>query len=116
LRYKPLLDEEIVEEVIDYFKNEQKELCQPMKSFTVAIVYATLIRKHFGVPVLESLDDPELLYNNDPNFFPYSNCAELYNTILPQLDLSFDHAPTHINSTIQYFKQEFLLDIEFLSV
>ena len=86
----------------------------------VAIVYATLISKYFGLDYYENLSDSELLFGNDPYFVPYSEDSKsLYDEVLirvfPVLVNVINDSyflPSQVKSTVDYFKKEMFIGKE----
>ncbi len=102
-------DDRLVQDIVDYFTVEISHvLLYPSKSYAVAVIYAKLLNKHFGIPVLEALKDPKLLYDNDRFFVPYEagGSAEIYNRVLLK-PINWDLP--QVKTTVQYFMKEFLL-------
>jgi hypothetical protein len=112
--------QEIVEDIEKHFKEEVTFLQYPAKSFMVAIVYATLISKYFGLDYYENLSDSELLFGNDPYFVPYSEDSKsLYDEVLirvfPVLVNVINDSyflPSQVKSTVDYFKKEMFIGKE----
>jgi len=73
---------ELASGIIDYFVNANHKIVYPAKSYAVALIYAHKLESIFNIPVKVSLNDPELLFNNDPYFIPYSNASNVYNIVL----------------------------------
>ena len=106
--YRYSTQQQLVDDIKDYFTVPVETLLYPSKSYAVAVIYAKLLRKYFGVPVLESLRDPDLLYGNDKFFEPYQTgfSADVYNSVI---FLPFNVDLPQVAKTIEYFKQEFFL-------
>ena len=106
-----------VEAIKSYFTSEVWDLEYPTKSYVVALVYATLLGKHFGEDVVEVLNDPELLYGNDKWFRTYSASPDVYDKALKELapvlsriaNSELDTIPSQIQATIGYFNDEFFI-------
>lgn len=98
-------EENISEQVINFFKTESK-LVYPAKSYFVAIVYAKCLEKYFGVPFLESLNDKELLFD-DRWFKTYNESKNIYDKIIDNIGNIWYYSS--INKTVDYFKKEFLI-------
>lgn len=98
--------DEIPATAIRYFYERDIGWLYPAKSYAVGVLYAKWISEEFGEDFYEVLDDPELLYGNDPYFVPYSSDRENYDKIIaavPQEKLGM------IPDIRQYFEQEFML-------
>lgn len=102
------MDYDIVGAAIDFVTNKSEFAVYPGKSYIVGIIYATMLNKVYGVDVKEALDDPELLYGQDPYFVPYSNDPVVYDEILKRLDeLSFNWLESGwASQTVKYFYAE----------
>lgn len=107
-------DDQIVRYAVDYFVAQSETLVYPAKSYAVAIVYALLLHKYFGVDVRVALADPLLLYGNDKFFVPYNQNAKAYDDImlalarLELLDIEATSVP-QVAETVSYFMSEFML-------
>ena len=77
--------DDIVGAAINFITEKNPVALYPGKSYMVGIIYATLLNKVYNVPVLEALDDPDLLLSEDPYFKPYSQDKETYDEILLKL-------------------------------
>ncbi|MFN8847102.1 MAG: hypothetical protein ACK5V3_11190 [Bdellovibrionales bacterium] len=107
-------EDSIVQRALEYPIFQNENLYYPGKSYAVAIIYAQLLSKHFNENLIELLDDPQLLFGNDPYFKTYSEAKEIYDRILkefPDLNLSKPAEYSEdMNRTLQYFKEEFMLE------
>ena len=99
-------DESVIETVVDFFKTEST-LIYPAKSYFVAIVYAKMLEKHFGIDFLKALDEGDLLLDDDW-FKPYHESKEIYDTILDRLPGNILDMPS-TEKTKAYFREEFLI-------
>lgn len=97
----------IYEQVIEFF-HSGSSLVYPAKSYFVAVIYASCMERFFQKDFYESLDDVELL-PDDPYFIPYGKSPELYNRIIYNIKDSIWKYDS-INTTVNYFKKEFLLE------
>lgn len=98
---------EVVENALNYFKSATFPLVYPAKSYAVAIIYATLLEKEYGIGLRVSLDDPDLFLGQDDFFVPYGDNPVAYERILTRLQ----GIPNWINSgwapkTVEYFRLE----------
>ena len=82
--------EDIVEDVLKHFVEYVDEWIYPAKSYVVGICYAKFLERDFGEDFYEVLDDPDLLFGNDPYFVPYSEDEQVYEEILRELDFNED--------------------------
>lgn len=100
---------ELAFDIIHHFKELPPQFRYPSKSYVVAMVYARLLSEYFGGDKMSYLDDPELLFDNDPYFVPYSEDKECYDKIIETIGWEFDlnqGTPAHV---VPYFIQEFLI-------
>jgi hypothetical protein len=111
-------DEQFIASVKHYILDETAPLVFPCKSYAVAVIYAKLIAKYFNEDFYDVLSDPELMFNNDRFFIPYSRDMFTYNAILNDLNVQVELEnieqstnPNHV-ATVKYFKQEFMIDGE----
>lgn len=109
-------NDKIVQRALEYLQVDSPVLFYPGKSYIIAVTYALLLEKEFGVSVLESLNDPTLLYENDPYFVTFDQNPDVYKKILdlyPRLavtdPLQFSE---NFQKTYRYFYLEFLLHEE----
>jgi hypothetical protein len=73
----------------------------------VAILYAKWLHEEFSEDFITALDDPDLLYGNDPYFVTYSQDKENYIKIIAALPNSMDGGM--IPDIRNYFEKEFML-------
>ena len=99
-------DEELVNEIVDFFISGSK-LIYPAKSYFVAIVYAKLLEEHFDENFYDCLSDKELL-PDDYFFVPYNRNGNVYNAVLSKIGDPLGYKAAE--KTKEYFYQEFLLD------
>jgi hypothetical protein len=78
-------DDEIVNNALNYFKEQSDVAVYPAKSYAVAIVYATFISEYYGVDLRSVLDDPDLFLGTDSYFVRYSADPDTYEAILEGL-------------------------------
>ena len=103
------MSDNIIDNAVRYFREQHVGWIYPAKSYMVAICYARWLAREFGSRPIEYLDDPELLYNNDPHFVQYSKNLQAYNYILYQVGWDFDESKGMVPDVYQYFKEEFML-------
>lgn len=104
--------DKIIEYGIKYFQQEMPELIYPSKSYSVAIIYAYLLQKHFNAGFFESLNDRDLFCSNDRFFVPYASDPETYEAIMNEIGINHKNFTLNtsleqIATTVHYFKQEF---------
>ncbi len=105
-------DDQIVDYGIKYFNEELSELVYPAKSYSVAIVYSYLLAKNFGESFFDSLNDPDLLCQNDIYFKPYSAAKLTYDKILNgigffEATFALNENLSQIKTTTSCFHEEF---------
>ena len=96
--------EDIVDDVLLHFSQYVDEWIYPAKSYVVGICYAKWLEQDFGEDFYEVLDDPELLYGNDPYFVPYSEDEQIYDAILKELDYKEDIGM--VPDIYEYYREE----------
>ena len=104
-----IITKNIVQDAIRYFKERDIGWIYPSKSYMVGICYARWLSEEFGGRPLEYLNDPELLYGNDPYFLPYEKSVETYIKILETVGWNFNESDGMVPDVKQYFIQEFML-------
>lgn len=81
-----VIEDELVNNALHYFKEATFPLIYPAKSYAVAIIYATKLNELYGIPVIDVLDDSDLFLGQDPYFIPYSEDPETYDAIMTALE------------------------------
>tara|TARA_B100001939_G_scaffold336582_1_gene339846 strand:- start:530 stop:922 length:393 start_codon:yes stop_codon:yes gene_type:complete len=71
-----------VADALRYFNESNVGWIYPSKSYVVGICYAWWIAQDFKEDFYDLLNDPNLLYGNDPYFIPYSEDPDTYNKII----------------------------------
>ena len=104
-------DRQIINDVVHYFTKPLDALIYPAKSYAVGLIYASLLVKYFGEDFYTVLNDPNLLYDNDPFFVPYKKDKQIYDAVLSHIDLSFTNPTQQVKITIRYFLEEFYISI-----
>jgi hypothetical protein len=109
-KHNIIISKDIVGNAVKYFTEKNLGWIYPAKSYMVAICYARWLSEHFKGRPLEYLDDPELLFNNDPYFIRYSRDSYSYIKILEKIDgWEFDEKVGMVPDVYEYFKKEFML-------
>lgn len=103
------VSDNIVGNAIRYFKERDVGWIYPAKSYMVGICYARWLAENFGGRPVEYLEDPDLLYGNDPYFVEYSRDPRTYHQILNAVGWHFDDSQGMCPDVKQYFKEEFML-------
>ena len=109
VRFEWLKEDDLVEQVVDFFRNGS-ELVYPAKYIFVNIVYSHFLEKYFDRDFYESLDDAEMIADS-PCVVTYSQCKNVYDRVLEEIG-DIEQYPS-IQTTYDYFKEEFLFDDEF---
>ena len=99
----------VVGNAIRYFTERDVGWIYPAKSYMVGICYARWLAESFGGRAVEYLDDPELLYGNDPYFVEYSRDPKTYHQILNAIGWDFDEGLGMCPDVKEYFKEEFMI-------
>lgn len=103
-------DNKIVDYAVEYFSNKNLGWIYPAKSYVVAICYSLWLKEIWNGNVLDYLDDPDLLYGNDPYFVRYSNKKEVYDSIINLIGWKFNSKLGVIPDIRKYFEEEFMLN------
>jgi hypothetical protein len=104
------MSEDIVGSAVRYFSENTQGWVYPAKSYVVAICYARWLSEQYGGGGFEYLEDPDLLYGNDPYFVTYSTDPLTYHNILNNIgSWSFDETIGIIPDVRKYFEEEFML-------
>ena len=105
-----IITDNIVDNAVRYFKTTDIGWIYPSKSYMVAICYARWLREYFNEDSIECLNDPDLLYNNDPYFTTYDKMKNTYDSILSKIGgWNFDETQGMVPDVKRYFLDEFLL-------
>ncbi len=104
--YDILMSDDIVNDAIDYFNENEMPFIYPAKSYVVAICYATWLARDFKEDFYDLLRDKELLYNNDPYFKTYEEDKDTYDKIIEKV-LPFDENKGIVPDIKEYYKAEF---------
>lgn len=99
--------DDIVPSAVKYFKEKELGWLYPSKSYVVAILYAMWLEQEFNEDFFTALNDPDLLYNNDPYFIPYGQDPETYDKIIAAVPK--DMSQGMIPDIRGYFEREFML-------
>lgn len=105
-KFTVVIEEDIVAGAVKYFHTTDVGWIYPAKSYVVGICYAVWLNKIYGTPVYELLNDPELLFGNDPYFVPYSQDPTTYDAIIAAVTLDFDDQVGVIPDIKEYFDSE----------
>jgi hypothetical protein len=105
------LSQNTVGAAVRYFKETNIGWIYPAKSYMVAICYSRWLARHFGGIPEDYLEDPDLLYGNDPYFVQYSSDPETYHRILNAIgSWQFDETQGMVPDVHIYFQEEFMLN------
>lgn len=95
----------------DYFLKPMDLLIYPSKSFSVAIIYAHLLKEYFAEDFFNSLNSEDLFCGNDRFFIPYDSAKDIYDVILTKINYNsnfkLNFGLFQIKKTVDYFKSEF---------
>lgn len=105
-----IISTNVVNDAIRYFYDRDIGWIYPAKSYMVAICYARWLEQHFGGDAYDYLNDPDLLYGNDPYFVEYSRDPKTYHEILETVTWEFDESAGLVPDVKEYFLKEFLID------
>ena len=106
-----IIETDIVQHAIRYFKETDIGWIYPAKSYMVGICYARWLADHFGGRPVEYLEDPDLLHGNDPHFVQYSTDPGTYHRILTAIGgWEFELHQGMVPDVYGYFREEFMLD------
>lgn len=105
------MSDDIVNNAVKYFNETNIGWIYPAKSYMVGICYSKWLAKHFGGRPVEYLEDPNLLYGNDPYFVQYSTDPRSYHLILNEIGgWDFDETKGMVPDVYEYFVEEFMLN------
>lgn len=101
----------VVEDAVRYFVERDIGWLYPSKSYMVGICYARWLSELFGGMPEDYLEDPMLLYGNDPYFVQYSTDPDTYHRILSAVGgWKFDETQGMVPDVKEYFVEEFMLE------
>jgi hypothetical protein len=101
------MSSDIVGNAIRYFNETDIGWIYPAKSYMVAICYARWLSEDYGDRALTYLDDPDLLYGNDPYFRQYSREPHTYIHILNEINgWDFDETKGMVPDVRKYYEAE----------
>jgi hypothetical protein len=103
------VSDDIVGNAIKYFTTTELGWVYPAKSYVVAICYARWLTEQYGGVFYDYLEDPDLLYGNDPYFVTYSTDPKTYHSILNVVGWTFDETSGIVPDVRKYFNEEFML-------
>ena len=102
---------DILKNAVRYFNERDIGWVYPSKSYMVGICYARWLAKHFGGRPLEYLNDPDLLFGNDPYFVTYSEDPMTYIKLLESIGgWDFDESNGMVPDVYGYFLEEFMIN------
>lgn len=99
------INDSVVDTAVKYFTDSKMGWIYPAKSYVVGICYAKWISEDFGEDFYSVLDDPELLWSNDPYFVPYSEDKETYDNILSAIQ-NIDVTAGIVSDIRKYYEEE----------
>jgi len=100
----------IVGDCVDYIKKPKEDTgwMYPAKSYVVALCYAQWISEDFKEDFNELINDPDLLYNNDPHFVIYKDSEDEYKGIIEKMGLPLPFTGV-VPDIRKYYEREFML-------
>jgi hypothetical protein len=103
------ISDNIVENAVKYFITTDVGWIWPAKSYMVGICYAKWLSDIYGGdPIIDYLEDPDLLYGNDPYYVNYSTDPATYHNILKQIGgWDFNSSIGVVPQVRHYFDLEF---------
>lgn len=105
------LSDNIVDNAVRYFIDVDIGWIYPAKSYMVGICYSRWLAENFGGDPMDYLEDPDLLFGNDPYFVQYSTDPKSYHGILAKIGgWEFDEQQGMVPDVYKYFVEEFMLD------
>jgi hypothetical protein len=105
------LSTDIVKDAVRYFNEKDLGWLYPSKSYMVGICYSRWLSEHFGGSPIEYLEDPDLLFGNDPYFVQYSADPETYHRILTSVGgWEFNETMGMVPDVKEYFVEEFMIN------
>ena len=105
------LSNNIIDNAVRYFNERDVGWIYPAKSYMVGICYATWLAHHFGGVPINYLNDPDLLFGNDPYFVPYYKDRPTYDAILNIIGgWNFDVSKGMVPDVLAYFIEEFMIN------
>jgi len=103
------ITENVVEDAVRYFKEQNIGWIYPAKSYMVSICYAKWLSEEFGGEPMEYLNDPNLLFGNDPYFVEYDKDPQTYENILKIIGWNFSSIEGMCPDVKNYFNKEFMI-------
>jgi hypothetical protein len=106
-----VMTNDIIGNAVRYFNDRDIGWIYPAKSYMVGICYARWLSEEFGGDPLEYLEDPDLLYGNDPYFVQYSADPASYHEVLNSIGgWDFDQNSGMVPDVKEYFNDEFMIN------
>lgn len=101
----------IIEDVKTYMAlpTEESGWLYPAKSYIVAVCYAKWLSEDFDEDFYELLNDPDLLYGNDPYFVVYNKDPDTYEEVIKAMETTEGSLIADIK---KYYLDEFMLNLE----
>lgn len=103
-------EDTIIEDCITYMTapSEETGWMYPAKSYLVAMAYASWLVEDFNEDYYEMLNDPGLLYGNDPYFKTYNEDPNTYDKLIEMYGVSIPMVNIIIDIK-QYYLDEFMV-------
>lgn len=99
----------IKENALLHFFQKIDEWVYPSKSFVVAFCYAYWLSQDFNEDIKDLLNDPDLLYGNDPYFKPYNKDPEVYDFLFDNIKMPIPMKGM-VPDIREYYEEEFLIN------
>jgi hypothetical protein len=103
---------DLIKRIVAYFKYPSDDLVYPAKSYSVALIYASLLEEYFEISLLDSLADLNLFQGTDRFFKSYDLDKAVYDSALRLLTeegllRSLRTELPQIKETVRCFHEEF---------
>lgn len=99
----------VKENALLHFFQKIDEWVYPSKSFVVAFCYAYWLSQDFNEDIKDLLNDPDLLYGNDPYFKPYNQDPEVYDFLFDNIKMPIPMKGM-VPDIREYYEEEFLIN------
>lgn len=97
----------VKEDALRHFFEKVDEWIYPSKSYVVAFCYAYWISRDFGEDFWQLLNDPDLLYGNDPYYKTFNESPEVYDYLFDNVDWPIPMQGM-VPDIYEYYKDEIL--------
>ena len=104
-----IFKDNVKENALLHFFQKIDEWVYPSKSFVVAFCYAYWLSQDFNEDIKDLLNDPDLLYGNDPYFKPYNKDPEVYDFLFDNIKMPIPMKGM-VPDIREYYEEEFLIN------